>query len=303
MCPSCKTLNLSRLGGIAATDVFAGRSLSRPLLGGELFRCNDCRLYFRHPRLSKEELDGLYRLGQANNWEDHLSNRNDWRIAADWIRQEGKGRKILDIGCYDGGFLDSLGKDYERFGIEIHESAAERARGRGIDIIGADYSDLAEIADKFDVVVAMDVIEHVPDPKYFLALLKKVLKPGGRMIVSTGNTQAPSWRWMGSRYWYCTFAEHISFISPEWCYLVAKQTDLAVIRIHRFSHSVSNRKRQLEELAKNLVYKLAPGFMSWLRLNGFGGKDARKHAALAHHPPPWPSAKDHFLALFQKSTN
>ena len=259
-------------------------------------------MYFRHPRLSKEELDGLYRLGQPNNWEDQLSNRKDWQIAAGWIRSEGVRTRVLDIGCFDGRFLDSLGSEYERFGIEIHDMAADRARRRGIQIIGTDYNDLTNTTDVFDVVVAMDVIEHVLDPKYFLTLLGRALKPGGSLIVSTGNTRALSWRLMGSRYWYCTFSEHISFINPEWCYLAAKQIGLAVSSIKLFSHSAPSRRRQLEELIKNIAYKLVPRFMGWLRMKGFGGKDARKYAALANHPPPWPSAKDHFIALFTKST-
>jgi hypothetical protein len=107
---------------------------------------------------------------------------------------------------------------------------------------------------------------------------------------------------MGSRYWYCTVAEHISFVNPAWCHSVAQQTGLSVERIDRFSHSATNRTRRLKELAKNVTYMVTPGFMAWLRRKGYGGKDARTYAALADHPPPWPSAKDHFVALFSKTS-
>jgi 2-polyprenyl-3-methyl-5-hydroxy-6-metoxy-1,4-benzoquinol methylase len=299
-CPSCKSDMLSFIGDISATDKFAGRLLPEPLFGGSFFLCNDCRLGFRHPRMTKEELDRLYCLGESDIWEDQINGRTDWKIAASFISTYHKGSRILDVGCFDGRFLDFLGPGLKRFGIEIHEDAVRRARRKGIDIIGKDYAVLEKSREDFDVITAMDLIEHVPDPNYLLRLLGNAIKPGGIIIVSTGNTQALSWRLMGSRYWYCTFAEHISFINPAWCHLAAKQDGLTVEKIMNFSHSATNRRRQLEELAKNIAYKLVPSLTTWLRMNGFGGKDAKKYTVLANHPPSWSSAKDHIIVLFRK---
>ena len=249
-CPSCKSDILSFVGDISATDKFAGRLLPEPLFGGSFFLCNDCHLGFRHPRMTKEELDRLYRLGESDIWEDHINDRTDWKMAASFISTYQEGCRILDVGCFDGRFLDFLGHGLKRFGIEIHEDAVSRARSKGIHMIGKDYTVLEKSPGDFDIVTAMDLIEHVPDPNYFLRLLGNAIKPGGIIIVSTGNTQALSWRLMGSRYWYCTFAEHISFVNPSWCHKAAKQEGLTVEKIMSFSHSATNRRRQLRGIGK-----------------------------------------------------
>ena len=57
---------------------------------------------------------------------------------------------ILDVGCFDGGFLDSLGSRYERHGIEINEQASQEAQRKGVDIIGTDFSDLEKLSGSYD---------------------------------------------------------------------------------------------------------------------------------------------------------
>lgn len=299
-CPSCENDKISCIGVIPSTNVFAGRILSEPLDGGKLFRCLSCHLHFRFPRMPKSKLDELYRLGEENNWANQPVDRKDWHIAGNWIASNYERGSVLDVGCFAGKFLEFLGPDFKRFGIEIHSGAAKKAEQKGVQILGEDYISLETFSDTFDVVVAMDVIEHVPDPYFFLKLLVGVLRPGGSIIISTGNTQATSWQWMGSRYWYCTIAEHISFINPAWCYHVAQKINLKVDRIWFFSHATQTLQQRLIDFGKNTIYLAAPGLMQWMRKRGVGRLDATKHIELFDHPPAWLSAKDHLITFFKR---
>lgn len=67
VCPGCGGAILRSLGPIPANNVFAARQLDRLLSGGELWNCLECHLVFRHPSLSKNELDQLYRSGDRKS--------------------------------------------------------------------------------------------------------------------------------------------------------------------------------------------------------------------------------------------
>ena len=302
-CPSCSSHQTLLLGEISSKNLFAGRILTVPLSGGFLYECKTCFLLFRFPRLTDSDFNTLYRQADKATWSSRSEERKDWFIAATWLKSALERGMILDVGCSDGGFLDSLGSRYKRHGIEINDQASQEAKRRGIHIIGTDFADLEELSGTYDAVTALDVIEHVPDPFRFLALLAKVTRPGGTLIISTGNTDAPSWRLMGSRYLYCTIAEHISFINARWCHQAATRLGLQVCRMEKFSHRNATFPRRISELMKNLFYLFFPRAAAWLRKKRLAGKvEVSVDASLQNHPPVWGSAKDHFMILFQKGS-
>lgn len=301
-CPSCNSNELIWIGKIPSANCFAGKILDQPLPGGNLYRCSSCHFYFRWPRLQKEQLDILYQEGNINNWQYEYKNRKDWQIAAQWLNTKLRQGRVLDTGCFDGRFLTYLGNNWNRYGIEICEIAARNAEKQGIHIIAKDFTEIDQLSIQFDAVVAFDIVEHVEDPRYFLKQLARVTRPDGTIIIATGNSGAPSWKFMSSRYWYCTIAEHISFINEKWCYVAAYALNLDIEHIERFSHIGRNRTflRIILDLTKNILYKLFPDAFGRLRLIGFGGIDVKKHKELKQHPPNWASAKDHLIIIFKK---
>jgi 2-polyprenyl-3-methyl-5-hydroxy-6-metoxy-1,4-benzoquinol methylase len=302
-CPSCLSHQTLLVGEIPSANLFAGRVLTAPLSGGFLYECKTCFLLFRFPRLAGSDSNFLYRQADKATWSARSEERRDWTLAATWLTSAAEGGMILDVGCFDGGFLDSLGSRYERHGVEINEQASQEAQRKGVDIIGTDFSDLEKLFGSYDGVTALDVIEHVPDPFRFLALLAQVTRPGGTVIISTGNTDAPSWRLMGSRYLYCTIAEHISFINARWCHQAALRLGLQVCRIEKFSHGKATFPRRVSELVKNLFYLFFPQAAAWLRKKRLVGHvEASIDPSLQNHPPVWGSAKDHFMILFHKGS-
>jgi SAM-dependent methyltransferase len=276
--------------------------LSAPLPGGRLYRCAACHLAFRHPLLPKDTIDALYQAGDMAFWQYEPGHRRDWAIARRWLRQRQRSGSVLDVGCYDGAFLAYLGAGWEHFGIEIHEQAAARARARGVEIVGNDAERLQEIPRRFDVVVAFDVIEHMRDPRTLLARMVDRTRPGGAVIVGSGDADAPSWKLMGSRYWYCALPEHLTFFSESWCRATAQALGLRLAFAERYSHAQRrDALRVAAELAKNLLFRFAPGLFAALRAGGFGGIDVSEHRTWKRVPPAWITAKDHLLAVFERT--
>jgi len=90
---------------------------------------------------------------------------------------------ILDVGCAFGGFLSSLPREWQRFGIDISPFAIQEGRRLHPDLrLEAATLDTNPFSGPFDVVTSFDVIEHIQDLENVAQALDKLLKPGGLLV-------------------------------------------------------------------------------------------------------------------------
>jgi 2-polyprenyl-6-hydroxyphenyl methylase / 3-demethylubiquinone-9 3-methyltransferase len=104
------------------------------------------------------------------------------------------GLSIVDIGCGAGLLSEPLARlGASVTGVDAAEATIEAARGHaGLSDLAIDYrctsaEALAEASARFDLVLAMEIIEHVQDPQAFVATLARLARPGGLVILSTIN--------------------------------------------------------------------------------------------------------------------
>lgn len=150
-----------------------------------------------------------------------------------------KGLRLLDIGC-GGGLLsepmarlgaDVVGADAAPRNIPVARLHAEQS-GLAIDYRNTTAEALAGAGERFDVVLNMEVVEHVADPPAYLRACHDLLKPGGLMICSTLNRNAKSFamaivgaewvmRWLpkGTHDWH-------KFITPDELYDLIRDAGL-----------------------------------------------------------------------------
>lgn len=103
-----------------------------------------------------------------------------------------QGSTLLDIGCATGFMGEYLikKKDCQVYGIEISREEAREARKRLVKVFEGDVenkSTLNQIKEKFDVILAQAIIEHLKDPLKALKSWRRFLKKGGVLIVTTSN--------------------------------------------------------------------------------------------------------------------
>ena len=110
------------------------------------------------------------------------------------------GLRLLDIGC-GGGLLsepmarlgaDVVGADAAEGNIPVARIHAQQS-GLDIDYRHTTAEDLAAAGERFDVVLNMEVVEHVSDPAAYLDACRQLLKPGGLHVCSTINRNAKSY--------------------------------------------------------------------------------------------------------------
>lgn len=98
-------------------------------------------------------------------------------------------RKLLDVGCAHGWFLEAAHHRFDVLGIEPDEFVAGRTQARGLPVRIGFFPDALVPGEKFDVVVFNDVIEHVPDIRAAVAAVHRHLTPGGLLVLNLPNSR------------------------------------------------------------------------------------------------------------------
>ncbi len=147
----------------------------------------------------------------------------EWRGILTAVRQLipiGPNTQWLDYGCGNGGLVRycHLHAGYSIVGFE-EGCIRQEAAAEGIPFI--DTKQLKERAGTFDIVTAIEVIEHVEDPLMFLRRIHSLLKPGGLFFYTTGNARPFRQRLLSWR--YVTPEIHISFFEPQTLDLALKK--------------------------------------------------------------------------------
>jgi SAM-dependent methyltransferase len=130
--------------------------------------------------------------------ERHWWYRARRRVLADLIRREAMppdGGHILEIGCGTGHNLEMLASFGEIDALELDEEArgiAEKRLGR--KVMSTPLPELAGVPDRhYDLIAALDVIEHIDDDSAAVAAIAAKLKPRGKLVMTV-----PAHRWMWS---------------------------------------------------------------------------------------------------------
>jgi ADP-heptose:LPS heptosyltransferase/SAM-dependent methyltransferase len=251
-----------------------------------LRRCGRCDLLFNWPRPSLEELASFY------GPDYYVFNRDEVEtfkrmvgIYSRTVRMvEGLVPELrcLDIGSAGGHFpalLRALGWDAR--GVEISEAASAYAREHWqVPTFRGTIEEFSLGGERFPLITAIDVLEHVPDPHAFIRAIGRTCEPGAYLAIDTPNGAAFHFRALGAT-WRGFNPFHIQCFSPRNVGMLLEEHGFEVLRI--FSY--------------NNVFPKAETFPQQLNGNVDGRSVLAIASKVASQSPSYPLSQDARAAL------
>jgi 2-polyprenyl-3-methyl-5-hydroxy-6-metoxy-1,4-benzoquinol methylase len=157
-------------------------------------RCLECGFIYQNPRPSEEERLKSYQhylpqtAAEIEAWGRMMEPV--FRKAADLIEHSIARGRLLDVGTGYGFFLALMhARGWEVMGLEASLSGARYGKKRwGLQILARPWEKASFPEEEFDVVTALYVIEHLPDPLAFLREVHRIVRPGGMIVLRYPHT-------------------------------------------------------------------------------------------------------------------
>jgi SAM-dependent methyltransferase len=190
----------------------------------DIFQCGDCGLG-RTEVSSFDPLayydEGYFSGRQSDGYADYCGAepvlRREFARTIEFIQHRKPHGCLLEIGCAYGFFLDEARRaGFEVSGIEPAEAAAAHACDLGLNVVSGLLSEATlNSLGALDVIVLLDVIEHLPDPQKALALFADHLRPDGIIVLTTGDFGSLAARLTGAHWRLMTPPQHLWFFNRE----------------------------------------------------------------------------------------
>jgi SAM-dependent methyltransferase len=136
-------------------------------------------------------------LDRQNRYRERYRREHPgWRSSGDQFEALARQRlgptsRVLDLGCGRGGVMELLWRDVRRAVGADPDLASLREHRAGLPLVCARGEALPFAAESFDVVIALWVLEHLPQPEVVLQGVRRVLAPGGHFLFLTPNANHP----------------------------------------------------------------------------------------------------------------
>lgn len=248
-CPIClnKKINLkyrSNFEGITWEDAVPYFLTSRKkTVYSNTMQCKQCNFMFTNPQYFAEEYSYIYKNVEGGKALEKSSLIRYEKLKNFLIKEISSG-KILDIGCGDGLFLQSLPKSFQFTGIEPGDHFQNNNFQNG-KILKGDFCQISQIqrrnwTDNFDIITAWDLIEHVPKINDFFRTVRLFLKEDGIFFATLPNSESRISKLFGSK-WNLILLEHLWYFSPSTLNLMAQKHGLKVVQHQHFPYSIDLR--------------------------------------------------------------
>jgi SAM-dependent methyltransferase len=189
---------------------------------------------------------------------------------------------------------------HQCYGIELNSEAAAEAAAKGITILSLDSLE-GVTAMQFDVVMLIDVFEHLAAPLILLRRLFGRLRESGVLIIVTGNGDFPLCRMDPGQFWYFRTIQHVCMLTKRHALFLEQELGARIKQWQEISHYDTSLLEKFWQSGRHFAY--------WqFRNNTFLARIILQFVPLLRRARCWKTApaltygRDHVMVVFGKDT-
>ncbi len=200
-----------------------------------LWTCRTCEFIFAWP-INNSRLISAYMDMTDEQYEEGEEYRSmqQRKLLNKLIRVLGrKPANLLDIGCGTGHLLSMARQmGIQGVGVEPSRWAVSKARDKGLDVYQGSFPHPDLSTRIFDAITVIDVLEHLSQPREFLAAVARQLAPEGITQIVTPDVGSLPAKLMGRRWWHFRLA-HVCYFNMGSFTRMAEACGLSIVAYHR----------------------------------------------------------------------
>ena len=199
----------------------------------ETVKCSNCGLVQPKYILDSQDLIKLYANVDDESYlaTSDIRGTSNYRQVIKLINKFSKKRgSLLEIGAGSGGLLDILKHEFNDIhGVEPSKKFCQFAKERyGLVLDNIGYENISENL-KYDVILALDVIEHVVSVRHFMYKVFQLLTDEGIVILSTPNKNSLTARLLGKKWWHIR-PPHLYYLDKESFHALMEATGFKIMK-------------------------------------------------------------------------
>lgn len=190
------------------------------------YKCKACSFIFIWPQPTEKEIEDIYKESYYKSWgvfrgrEKPETARLKKAAGVQYlekIKHYCNQGKLLDIGCAFGYFMEMAQEyNFDVYGVELSHFSSTIAKNKfGPKVFEGKLWDSKFPNGNFDVITMFDLIEHISDPLEFMKEVRRIIKTGKFVAITTPDTGSFSYKILGYRNWFHWKFEHLGYFNKK----------------------------------------------------------------------------------------
>ena len=250
------------------------RTAALDLGSWRVLRCSGCGLRTLDPEPAAEDLVEVFDDGSiyegAFTLRSDIMARHDETLAA--LEKRVRPGALLDVGCGPGFFLEAArARGWRATGVDPSPFSVEHVKKLGFEAHQGLLHDVDLPEASFDAVALLQVVEHLIDPRALLEGCRKLLKPGGVLLVATPNPSSLLARVQKERFNYWIPPVHCVWYTPKTLKRILSTAGFTGVQVNTWSARAQGQHDGLTALLSTKLAGLIPSRAHWTAAGAVAG--------------------------------